>query len=157
MGQVNQAKRILICDLKKCTGCRICEYVCSFEKEKNFDLTKSRIKVIRRDPILVGAFACSLCNDATCIKACPTGALTKLENGGIVLDGEKCVRCGWCIYACDIGVIFYDSDKHIPIICDLCGGQPKCVEFCPEEALKYEPLNNVIMKQSISYLKNILR
>lgn len=156
MTLVNQTKMILICDLKKCTGCRICEYVCSFEKEKNFDLTKSRIKVVNRDPTLVGAFTCSLCNNATCVKACPTGALSRLENREIVLDKDKCVRCGWCIYACDMGGIFYDSSNHIPIVCDLCGEQPKCAEICPEEALKYESLDNVIKKQSISNLRKVL-
>jgi len=28
-----------------------------------------------------------------------------------------------------------DPDKGVVIACDLCNGAPKCIEFCPEEAL----------------------
>ena len=28
------------------------------------------------------------------------------------------------------------SDTGKAVVCDLCGGEPKCVEFCPEEALE---------------------
>jgi Fe-S-cluster-containing dehydrogenase component len=29
-----------------------------------------------------------------------------------------------------------NREKNIVDICDLCDGEPKCVEFCPEEALE---------------------
>jgi indolepyruvate ferredoxin oxidoreductase alpha subunit len=41
---VNQSVQ---CDSDKCVGCNICEYACSFEKEKVFNPLKSRIRSIR--------------------------------------------------------------------------------------------------------------
>ena len=29
-----------------------------------------------------------------------------------------------------------DPYKNVVAVCDLCGGEPKCVDFCPEEALE---------------------
>ena len=152
----NENRMILMCDLEKCTGCRICEYVCSFEKEKSFDLKKARIKAVRFNPTLSGALACTLCNEALCVKACPTEALTKSQRGTVVVDRKKCVRCGWCVYACDVGAVFYDSEQNVPIVCDLCDGKPKCMEVCPEEALKFEPVDEIITKRTISRIRNIL-
>jgi Fe-S-cluster-containing hydrogenase component 2 len=38
--------------------------------------------------------------------------------------------------ACEFGVIFVHKDKKISTVCDLCQLNPKCVAFCPEEALQ---------------------
>lgn len=39
-----------------------------------------------------------------CISGCPDGALTKDEDGKIVMDGGKCTRCLRCIDLCQQGV-----------------------------------------------------
>ena len=129
-------RKFVAADPEKCTGCSICELVCSLEKEKVFSLHYSRIKVVRLHGILNVVTACRFCEDAKCVKVCPREALMQLEETGIIsVDDEKCNACGWCIEACDFGAITIHSDKPTVLICDLCNGEPKCVEWCPEEAL----------------------
>jgi indolepyruvate ferredoxin oxidoreductase alpha subunit len=48
---------------------------------------------------------------------------------------EKCKGCDWCIEACEFGAITLHPDSRKAIVCDTCGGNPKCIPFCPESAL----------------------
>jgi indolepyruvate ferredoxin oxidoreductase alpha subunit len=44
---LNMVNQSVNCDDDKCVGCDICEYACSFEKEKVFNPLKSRIRSVR--------------------------------------------------------------------------------------------------------------
>jgi len=129
----------IICDPAKCIGCRICEYACSATKTGGFDPSMSRIRVVRIEPITMTAISCRLCADAPCVIACPRDALSRSEkNGVIVVDTDKCDGCGWCVEACDFGAVVINPSIKKPEICNLCEDQengPRCVEFCPKEAL----------------------
>jgi len=61
-------------DPLECSGCRICELVCSFTFEKVIDPNKARIKVITRGH-LDKPIACRNCQDAPCLEACKSRAL----------------------------------------------------------------------------------
>jgi len=121
----------------KCTGCGICEYACALEKEENnMNPIRSRIRVVRMTPCFNFALACRFCEDAKCVTACPEKALSQSEKTGIIMVKEKkCKGCDWCVQACPHGGISISSDTGKSVACDLCDGEPKCVEFCPEEAL----------------------
>ena len=41
--------------------------------------------------------------------------------------------------SCPFGAITYDTDRRSLMKCDLCGGDPQCVRFCPTDALKFLP------------------
>ncbi len=129
----------VICDPADCTGCRICEYVCSANKHNVFDANLSRIRVVRIEPVTMTAITCRLCADAPCILACPRDALTRSEENGIILvDDTKCDGCGWCVEACDFGAIVLNPASRLAEICDLCADNedgPQCVVYCPKEAL----------------------
>ena len=124
------------CDNDKCVGCDICEYACSFEKEKVFNPLKSRIRSVRIGQILNTAVTCKACIDAPCVNACPEDAITQTKKTGtIIVDESKCKGCDWCIEACKYGAITLHPTSHKAIICDTCGGNPKCIPACPESAL----------------------
>ncbi len=53
-----------------------------------------------------------------------------------MVKDKQCKGCDWCVQACEHGGITIHSDTGKAIACDLCEGEPKCVEFCPEEALE---------------------
>ena len=148
-------------DPDKCVGCRICEYVCSLEKDKVFNPTRSRIRVIRIYPKTNASLTCRLCEDAPCILACPRKALTQSEeNGTIKVDDELCNGCGWCIEACDFGAICLDPDKKAVRICDLCStreGGPACVEWCPEEALEQTSKDILSQKARIGAIQRLVK
>jgi len=129
----------IICDPDKCVGCRICEYACSMTKTGAFDPNMSRIRVVRIEPVTMTAISCRLCEDAPCVLACPRDALSRSEvDGTIVVDTDKCDGCGWCVEACDFGAIILNPVTKNAEICNLCNdveGGPRCVEYCPKEAL----------------------
>ena len=133
---LNMTNQHVECDSEKCVGCDICEYACSFEKEKVFNPLKSRIRSVRVEQILNTAVTCKACIDAPCIHACPEDAITQSKKtGAIVIDESKCKGCDWCIEACKYGAITLHPTSHKAIICDTCGGNPKCIPACPESAL----------------------
>ena len=133
-----ESRKFVSVDPSKCTGCGICEYACTLEKgEAIWNPIRSRIRVVRMTPLFNFALACRFCEDAKCVKACPEKALAQSEKTGIIMVKEKqCKGCDWCVQACEHGGITIHSDTGKAIACDLCEGEPKCVEFCPEEALE---------------------
>jgi len=52
----------------------------------------------------------------------------------IVVNKEGCIRCGACQGTCPTDAIAVSPEDVI--YCDLCSGEPKCVEICPQGALK---------------------
>ena len=134
----------LIIDEEVCTGCRLCESICSFVHEENFNGDKARIKIIKDEPEGKDIpHVCRQCGDAPCVNSCPTGALSRNENtNAVLLDKELCIECGKCAQACPFDAVnFLGSDrkdqKDYPYICDLCGGNPECVSRCPTGALQF--------------------
>ena len=70
-------RKFVSCDPEKCVGCQVCEYACSLTKEKAFNPIKSRIRVVRQNQLVNMAVACRLCEDPSCVAACPRDALTR--------------------------------------------------------------------------------
>jgi TPP-dependent indolepyruvate ferredoxin oxidoreductase alpha subunit len=132
---LNMINQHVNCDNEKCVGCDICEYACSFEKEKVFNPLKSRIRSVRIGQTFNTAVTCKACKEAPCIIACQEKAITQNETGAILVDGEKCNGCGWCIEACEYGAVTLHPNTGKVIICDTCNGNPKCIPLCPESAL----------------------
>jgi Fe-S-cluster-containing dehydrogenase component len=133
--KIEQRKFVSV-DPSKCTGCGICELACIQEKNERSPL-RSRIRIVRMTPMFNFALSCRVCKDPKCVKACPEKAIQQAENTGVLMiDEKKCKGCDWCVQACDYGGLIIQSDTGIATVCDLCGGTPQCVEFCPEEALE---------------------
>ncbi|MGO8805939.1 MAG: 4Fe-4S dicluster domain-containing protein [Candidatus Bathyarchaeia archaeon] len=129
-------RKFVSADPSKCTGCGVCELACSQEKMEGSPL-RSRIRVVRLSPVFNFALACRACEDAKCKKVCPEKAIEQDESSGLLLiDEKKCKGCDWCVQACPYGCISIQSNTGVATVCDLCGGTPQCVEFCPEEALE---------------------
>ncbi len=133
LGMVNP---FVNCDSQKCVGCDICEYACSYEKEKVFNPLKSRIRSLRLSQTFNTAITCKTCFNAPCVKSCPKNALTQSKETGIInVYEDECNGCGWCIESCEYGAITLHPSKKKIIICDTCQGDPKCIQLCPENAL----------------------
>ncbi len=121
----------------KCRGCRLCEMACSFRHERECSMVKSRIKILKDND---WAFDCPLlcihCASSPCLESCPTGAISRDEKTGVVsIDPDVCTGCETCISVCPVHGIALDEGKGIAFKCDLCGGEPECVKWCPNEAL----------------------
>jgi TPP-dependent indolepyruvate ferredoxin oxidoreductase alpha subunit len=133
---LNSVNQYISCDNAKCVGCDICEYACSWEKERVFNPRKSRIRAIRLDQLSNMAIACRVCINTPCISACQKKALSFSKDKRVIeIDADKCDGCGWCIESCQYGAVTIHPSTKKAIVCDICDGQPKCIDSCPESAL----------------------
>lgn len=117
----------------KCSGCRLCEIACSLEHEGIIWPEASRIRIYELLPGVNVPHTCVQCPDYPCVEACNFDALGVNERTGAVLVNEdNCTECGACFLACPGNVPRILPGKRSVVICDLCGGNPKCVEVCHE-------------------------
>lgn len=130
--------------VKNCTGCQICEIVCTRSHEQMFGRKRARLRIeVKHAFDEVPTFkqhVCTLCGK--CVEVCEPGALVIGEKGYLILDEQLCNGCGNCQEACPFNVIVIDNEHNIPIYCDLCQGDPQCVRWCKRDALILTQLNN---------------
>jgi carbon-monoxide dehydrogenase iron sulfur subunit len=157
MSAKTQQRKFVSVDPGKCIGCGICEYACTVEKgEGIWNPLRSRIRVVRMAPVFNFALTCRGCQNARCVKACPERALSQSASTGLlIIDEDKCKGCDWCVQACEHGGITIHSDTGKAIACDLCEGEPKCVESCPEEALEIVESDEAAEKRFNDALANL--
>jgi len=142
---------ILLVDLDKCTRCYACEIACRQEHDLSFE-TKSRwCRVMTIEPRRVKGelhmdfvpYMCFHCDDPPCAHFCPVNAISKREDGIVVVDEETCTGCKLCIYGCPYGLMFYNEVKGTAGKCDLCidrisnGLEPSCVQHCIGGAIQF--------------------
>ena len=124
---------------EKCIGCRSCELICSFTKTQEFNPRHAAVSVMSYDEALISVpMMCMQCEEPACMKVCPVGAITKSDYGAIVIDDKKCIVCKLCASACPLGNISFAASERKMIKCDLCGGEPRCEQFCPSGAIRYQ-------------------
>lgn len=133
-------------DMTRCIGCRACQVAC---KDKN----RLEVGTLYRNvkSYTVGTFpnvksysysgSCNHCENPICLANCPTGAISKAEDGTVVQDQNKCIGCRMCVMSCPYGHPQYFPEKSVSGKCDGCyglranGDQPACVAGCPNRAL----------------------
>jgi len=133
--------KVLIVDPDRCTGCKVCEFICSLTHENQINPMKSRIQVISWETEGVDIpVICQQCEDAPCEAVCPAHAIHRdQETGALVIDGDVCIGCRMCVNACPFGAPTVKPDSRKVVKCDLCGGDPQCVYFCATKALQFLP------------------
>ncbi len=142
-------KMLLLVDVDKCTGCKQCTLACSLTKEGLFDPHRGRIKIYKREDIALGLqLLCEQCEPHPCVEACPEGALSRDDDTGIIhVNEELCTGCGLCADACPYHGIQFHPESGIAMICDLCGGQPYCVEHCVPGALEWVEYSDEMLEK----------
>ncbi len=92
---------------------------------------------------------CNHCGSPACVAECPTGAMHKRDEDGVVLsDPDVCIGCGTCVQACPYDVPRLDEEANRSSKCTLCYDRlaadklPWCVQACPGEARFVGDLND---------------
>jgi len=135
---------------KNCSGCRRCEIACSLYHEGKIWPEASRIRVFMLVPGVEIPHLCFQCEDYPCVEACPEGALSVNDQTGAVhTDAVKCTACSLCIAACPGNVPHLHPDGNSIVICNLCDGNPRCVEACLEG--RWNALMLLPKEKDISY------
>jgi Fe-S-cluster-containing dehydrogenase component len=120
-----------------CSGCRACEVECVATHEGCFGTATARIRVTKIEAFGVDVpHICRQCRRAPCLAACPVGALYRDGvTGAVLLYPDNCIGCAACVEACPLGVATLHPQTMLPLICDLCGGEPACVQRCVTGAI----------------------
>ena len=113
-------------DSNLCWGCRTCEVACKQENRAPDGV--QLISVRENGPKIRGDQAeylfqvnlCRHCVDPPCADACPEEAITKRNDGIVVMDYDLCTGCQACIDECPYDAITFDHDKDIAQKCNLC-------------------------------------
>ncbi len=125
---------------EKCSGCKLCEVVCSINRFGVNNPKKSciRVMVVYPHPVIRMPIICRQCKIPKCQENCPADAIA-IKNGYCEIDEKKCISCHQCVISCPFGAIFLHGDMEIPFKCNLCEGDPQCVKSCPKQALLFIP------------------
>ncbi len=129
---------------EKCDGCGDCVPAC-VKAKSGTNPVQTRINPIKnlQEPFFAPTI-CLQCGDPSCVSDCPTGALSKSPDTGVVeWNEEECVNCLLCMLACPYGGVTYDPISEHVIKCDHCGGDPECVKVCKPKALEYKTINEI--------------
>lgn len=108
----------MVIDLEKCTGCQACTAACAMENNRLPGENWQDVVFYSEGAypsVQVKWFPrpCMQCDNATCVKVCPTGATYKTGEGVVLIDWNKCIGCKYCMIACPYGVRFYTDEKPL--------------------------------------------
>ena len=148
-------------DMTRCVGCRVCQVAC--KDRMGLDLPGAQPRRVRT--IETGHFpnvfvynssiSCNHCENPACVANCPSGAMYKDPETGIVLhDDEVCTRCQTCVQSCPYGGPQYDVQADMVVKCDSCkalreaGMNPACVDACVMRALDFGDMDELREKYS---------
>lgn len=106
-------KQGLLIDVSRCVGCGGCVMAC-----KRHNGTGRQVywcNVITKE---VGTYpnvkkvmlpvGCQHCENAPCVRACPTGASHYDSDGNVQVDFDKCIGCRMCMGACPYQARFFN-------------------------------------------------
>jgi H+/Na+-translocating ferredoxin:NAD+ oxidoreductase subunit B len=141
--------------LDNCVKCDICAETCPIrcihviesttdvDEDVAYHLKELEIphRTLKMRKIEVNPNSCKSCG--TCVKFCPTGAISLIEGGTAVIDTDACIGCGACANVCDEKAIMIERElgpiiktKELSVDQESCVACEVCEENCPVEAIK---------------------
>ncbi len=150
---LTDAESVLLIDSNLCIGCDNCESACAATHGGYSRLDRKEGKSFASLQLPI---ACRHCENPLCMLDCPPDALTRQEDGEVVIR-DSCIGCGNCVTNCPYGVIKLvhdapesrwslfdlfkkkqkDTGPAKAAKCDMCHdhkGGPACVRACPTGA-----------------------
>lgn len=160
------ARYAMAIDLNYCIGCYNCQVACKDEHVGNDfpPITKSQptfghfwTRIREKERMLSPSHIqvayiptpCQHCDDPACIKAAKGGAVTKRDDGIVIIDPEKAKGQKALVEACPYGSIYWNEEEDIPQKCTFCAHllddgwkQPRCVQSCPVSCMFFGDLDD---------------
>ncbi len=144
----------MLVDTRRCIACQACTMACSMENvspEGQFRTVVATYAVTDqtgKTGLSVLPRLCNHCEEPPCIPVCPVGATFKRKDGIVLVDGERCVGCAYCVQACPYDARFVNHHTGKADKCTFCshrveaGLLPACVETCVGGARIFGDINN---------------
>ena len=152
--------KVMVIDVAKCNGCYNCQIACKDEHVDNdwspiakpqpetgqfwMKLVENIRGQVPKVKIAYTHNICQHCDNAPCIAACTSEAISKRADGLVIINPEKCSGGRNCVSACPYGVIYFNDDLQIAQKCTWCAHlldkgwkEPRCVDACPTGALSF--------------------
>ncbi len=154
-------------DASACVGCKACQIACKDKHHlpvgvlwrKVIDYGGGSWKTVNDLMVPDKVFSyfislsCNHCQDPACIAACPTEAIYKRAEDGLVLvDEDKCIGCRDCKRACPYDAPQFCAQSPEMTKCTLCvdlialGLNPACVDACPMRAIHFGDMETLRTK-----------
>ncbi len=161
-------------DQQNCIGCFTCQIACKDKNNLAADLRWRKVHEFHGGTTLEEngvyrssvysnwlSLACNHCEKPKCVENCPTGAMHKRAEDGIVLvDQDKCIGCGYCVWSCPYEVP--QVHEKTATKCNFCvdlqaqGKNPACVDACIMRVLHFGPIEELRQKYGkISEVKGL--
>ena len=158
------SRKMVLVDTSKCTGCKACTVACkewndlpgektqlvtSYQTMKDFTpktwtyVTFTEKYEDQKMNWMMRKAQCFHCEEPACLKACSSNAITKNENGNVVIDQNLCIGCGYCVDNCPFSVPKLDAETKKAYKCTGCvdrvenGLAPLCVQTCQPSCLEF--------------------
>ncbi len=141
-------------DASACSGCKTCQMACKDKHNLEGSMLWRKVYEVsgghweQQGPAWQHkvfsyniSMACNHCQDPICVKSCPNKAITKNQDGVVLIDSERCMGCRYCEWTCPYGALMYDSNSKVMTKCTMCydylmeSSKPSCVTACPMRAL----------------------
>jgi Fe-S-cluster-containing dehydrogenase component len=143
--------KFLLVDLDACVRCYSCEIACKQEHQLVSESKSRWCRVFTIGPRKVNGglhldfvpVLCLQCENPPCAYFCPVNAISKREDGIVVVNEEICTGCRQCQYGCPYGVMQFNEITQKAGKCNLClpraedGIEPSCVQHCTGGALRF--------------------
>lgn len=141
----------MVINLHKCVGCSACQIACKNENNVaegmfwswHMNRTTGTFPNVKYEYVPT---LCNHCEEAACVKACPTGAMYKDENGLTLHHPDKCIGCKSCMQACPYGVINFNKKEpheywrnNTPLIKDITATAKETAAQTGEKIPYYNP------------------
>ena len=132
----------MLVDTRRCIACQACTMACSMENatpEGAFRTVVATYVVtseVGDTGLSVVPRLCNHCDQPPCVDVCPVGATFKHTDGTVLVNGDRCVGCAYCVQACPYDARFINHHTGKADKCTFCshrveaGLLPACVETC---------------------------
>ncbi len=139
-------KLALIFNRTDCMGCHACEVAC--KQEHGLGVGPRLVRVVEKSPDFLPVY-CRQCAKAPCGAACPVQAISRNEQGIVLIDETLCIGCRECLSSCPFGAMQFDDRRGSAVKCDLClerlaeGRRPACMSVCPTRCIRFSEKKSI--------------
>jgi anaerobic dimethyl sulfoxide reductase subunit B (iron-sulfur subunit) len=149
-------------DMTTCIGCKTCQIACKDKNDLKVGALFRRVETFEGGKfpqpwVFHLSTSCYHCQNPKCMEVCPTAAISKREDGIVLVNADRCIGCRYCTWACPYGALQFLEEKGVIGKCDFCvdlidkGENPACVDACVMRCLHFGDLEE--LKAQLEELK----